>query len=298
MSRIGKGKDDSQVIHRRHSVNPQQQKIYLNELHQKEMPHESPSKQRRHSLPNTKDLGNQKYDFQRKPVDPQDDDHQIQANIISSTDKVKPLTSSIDDKANLLKNTHKILSINDKTNESLKKSALNKYNTNTTLLTHPENVGFKKINDRIVKVNEIIGLPMNRSEKSSQEFNLTNELMESLDLSDSNNSTSTEDGPVSQSHRPLPHFPSRHTDHKDESLDLSDDDYASDAPSEIDSVSRFSEERPSSTPTSSSSSSGSESEPESLRESNHFEKTDNQHVQNESKWTRESRPPCASERRT
>ncbi|KAI7800152.1 putative centromere protein J-like, partial [Triplophysa rosa] len=321
-SRIGKDKDDSQMIHRRHSVNAQQQKICLDELHQtgkkKDMPNASRIKQR-HSLPNTKD---QKYDlkeFQRKPVDPQDDNIQKQANSILSADKekVKPLTSSIVDNANSLKKKHssEVLSIYGKTTGSMsQKSALIKYNTAPAQSRYApkvdpseENVGFKKINDHIVKVNEINGLPTNRlhnrserSKETSKEFMLTNEVMESLALSDSNNSTSSEDGPVSQSHRPVPHFPSRHADHKDQSLDLSDDDYASDAPSEIEIVNRFSEDRRSSTPTSSSSSSICDSELQNLQESmtNHFKKTEDQHVGHESKWTRDTpfRPPSASER--
>lgn len=261
------------MIHRRHSVHPQQQKICLNELHQngkkKEIPNTSRTKHRRHSLPNAKDFANQKYDlkeFQRKPGYLQNDDIKKQANVISSADKEKdkPLTSSIVDNTNSLKNSESI---------SQRRSALNKYNTDAPRAgLSEENVGFKKINDHIVKVNESNGLPTNRLRDRS-EFNLTNEVMESLTLSDSNNSTSSEDGPIFQSHRPSPHFPSRHTDHKDESLDLSDDDYASDAPSEI--LSRFSEERRSSTPTSSSSSSSSDSE---LQTTNHFKKTEDQHV--------------------
>uniref|UniRef100_A0A671NN30 Centromere protein J C-terminal domain-containing protein n=1 Tax=Sinocyclocheilus anshuiensis TaxID=1608454 RepID=A0A671NN30_9TELE len=84
--------------------------------------------------------------------------------------------------------------------------------------------------------------------------------MESLALSDSHDSASSEDGPNSQSHRPLPHYLSRHTDHKDQSLDLSDGDYASDVPSET----RFNEEHHTSTPMSSSSSFSSDSELKSL----------------------------------
>ncbi|KAA0708345.1 Centromere protein J [Triplophysa tibetana] len=107
------------------------------------------------------------------------------------------------------------------------------------------------------------GLPVNRlhnrserSKETSKEFILTDEVMESLALSDSNNSTS------------------RHADHKDQSIDLSDDDYASDAPSDI--VVSWSP-----TPTSSSSSSSCDSELQNLQESttNHFKKTIDQHVQ-------------------
>lgn len=310
-SRIGKDKDDSRMIHRRHSVNAQEQKICLDELHQngkkKEMSNVSRIKQRRLPLPNTKDLGNQKYDlkeFQRKPVDPQEDNIKKPANIISSTDKEKviPLTSSIANNAKSLKNKHSSedLSICGKTNGSMSpKSALNTYNTAPAqsrdapkVDPSEENVSFKKMNDHIVKVNQMNGLPLNRlhnrserSKETSKEFILTNEVMESLALSDSNNSTSSEDGPVSQSYRPLPHFSSRHADHKDQSLDLSDDDYASDAPSEI-------VNSRSSTPTSSSSSSSCDSELQNLQESvtNHFKKTEDQHVQTT------FRPPSASER--
>lgn len=275
------------MIHKRHSVYPQQQKI--NELHQngkkKEMPNTSRTKHRRHSLPNAKDFADQKYDlkeFQRKPGYLQDDIKK-QVNVISSDEKEKDKPSSIIDNTNSIKNKQSCESI------SQRRRALNKYNTDAPRAgLSEENVGFKKINDHIVKVNESNGLPTNRLRDRS-EFNLTNEVMESLTLSDSNNSTSSEDGPISQSHRPSPHFPSRHTDHKDESLDLSDDDYASDAPSEI--LSRFSEERRSSTPTSSSSSSSSDSE---LQTTNHFKKTEDQHDR-----TRETvadfRPPSAAE---
>lgn len=65
---------------------------------------------------------------------------------------------------------------------------------------------------------------------------------------------------LSQSHRPFPHYLSRLTDHKDQSLDLSDGDYASDAPSET----QFNEEYHTSTATSSSLSFSSDSELKSL----------------------------------
>jgi len=115
-------------------------------------------------------------------------------------------------------------------------------------------VGFKKVNDHIVKIHE----KNYHQREHTKEVHLMDEVMESLALSESNDSTS-EDGPNSQPHSPFPHYLSRHTDHKDQSLDLSDGDYASDAPSEI----QFNEEH-SSTPTSSCSSFSSDSELKSL----------------------------------
>ncbi|XP_039547996.1 uncharacterized protein LOC120493455 [Pimephales promelas] len=115
-------------------------------------------------------------------------------------------------------------------------------------------VGFKKVNDHIVKIHE----KNYHQREHTKEVHLMDEVMESLALSESNDST-CEDGPNSQPHSPFPHYLSRHTDHKDQSLDLSDGDYASDAPSEI----QFNEEH-SSTPTSSCSSFSSDSELKSL----------------------------------
>nr|XP_055042631.1 centromere protein J [Misgurnus anguillicaudatus]XP_055042632.1 centromere protein J [Misgurnus anguillicaudatus] len=307
MSRIVKGKDGSQIIQRRNSLSPQfmnlksmPQKISSVELHQNGKKNEMPniSCTRRYSLPNVKDLGNlgdrkcDLEDFQRKPIDPQDDHLQKQA--------YKPLTSSLVDKTNSLKNKHSSEE-QGKTNKAMsQKSGLNKPSCPRDVRkvdSFNENVGFKKINDHIVKVKEKSDPATSRLHGRSEfnkELGLSNEVMESLALSDSNDSTSSEDGPISQSHRPLPHFPSRHTDYKDQSLDLSDDDYASDAPSETEIVN---EKHRSSTPTSSSSSSSSDSELQSLQVpmTNHFKKTEDQHVQPEGKWPGDTvcdfRPP-------
>ncbi|XP_073667590.1 uncharacterized protein [Paramisgurnus dabryanus] len=307
MSRMVKGKDGSQIIQRRNSLSPQfmnlksmPQKISSFELHQNGKKNEMPniSRTRRYSLPNVKDLsnlGDRKCDlegFQKKPIDPQDD-HLKQA--------YKPLTSSLVDMTNSLKNMHSSEDKGKTNKAKSQKSGLNKPNCPRDVRkvdSFNENVGFKKINDHIVKVKEksdqATSSSHGRSERN-KELGLCNEVMESLALSDSNDSTSSEDGPISQSHRPLPLFPSRHTDYKDQSLDLSDDDYASDAPSETEIVN---EKHRSSTPTSSSSSSSSDSELQRLQKpmTNHFKKTEDQHVQpNEGKWPGDAvgdfRPP-------
>ncbi|XP_077094036.1 centrosomal P4.1-associated protein-like [Siphateles boraxobius] len=183
--------------------------------------------------------------------------------------KVKALTANIANNTVSLKSKHRegVVRNYGKTSGSKRRGSA---------LTQIRSVGFKKVNDHIVKVHEKNWLTKNYSQsghtdETSKEVDLIDEVMESLALSESNDSTSSEDRPNSQPHSPIPRYLSRHTDHKDQSLDLSDGDYASDAPSET----QFNEEHRSSTPTSSSSSFSSDSELKSLEGSmaNGSEKT-------------------------
>lgn len=90
-----------------------------------------------------------------------------------------------------------------------------------TLLPHllVESVGFKKVNDRIVKVCDL-------DQASTKTLSLTNEIKQLLLYSMSGDSTDVEDDPKP----PTPPKPLRvNSDHN---LDLSDEDYASDAPSD------------------------------------------------------------------
>ncbi len=231
-SRISKGKDCSQKLQRRHSVSPQmklsQQTICPTEFHQKEMPNRS--------SPALKGIGN--FCDQRSGMeDPLKKTFALQDDDLSSNNKGKVKALTANNNADSLKSKHSVgvLRKFDKTNGSKP--------SGSALAQSKESVGFKNINDHIVKIPEKKGLTTNYRLHSqngcpSREVNLTDEVMESLALSDSHNSTSSEDGPNSQSHWPLPHYLSRPTDHKDQSLDLSDGDYASDAPSET----RFNEE--------------------------------------------------------
>lgn len=196
--------------------------------------------------------------------------------------KVKALTANIANNAASLKSKHSEGGMRNygKTNGSKPSGSAQ---------AQSRRVGFKKINDHIVKVNEKNCLTKHYRQggHTCKEVNLTDEVMESLALSESNDSTSSEDGPNSQPHSSFPHYLSRHTDHKDQSLELSDGDYASDAPSET----QFNEENRTSTPMSSSSSFSSDSELKSLEES----------MANRSKKTEERgdnsdfRPPSAPE---
>ncbi|XP_016353275.1 centromere protein J-like [Sinocyclocheilus anshuiensis] len=253
--RISKGKDCSQGLQRRCSVSPQmlnmkfsQQMVCPTEFHQKEMPNMS--------SPGLKGVGNLSdqrsglEDYLKKPVSLQDDD-------LSSNNKGKFKALTANNNAISLKSKHSVGVVRNygKTNGSK--------SSGSALAQSRKSVGFKKMNDHIVKIAEKKCLTTNYSQSgyTSKEVSLTDEVMESLALSDSRDSTTSEDGPNSQSQRPLPLYLSRHIDHKDQSLDLSDGDYASDAPSET----RFSEEHRTSTPTSSSSSFSSSSELKSLQ---------------------------------
>ncbi len=231
-SRISKGKDCSQKLQRRHSVSPQmklsQQTICPTEFHQKEMPNRSSAA--------LKGIGN--FCDQRSGMeDPLKKTFALQDDDLSSNNKGKVKALTANNNADSLNSKHSVgvLRKFDKTNGSKP--------SGSALAQSKESVGFKNINDHIVKIPEKGGLTTNYRLHSqngcpSREVNLTDEVMESLALSDSHNSTSSEDGPNSQSHWPLPHYLSRHMDHKDQSLDSSDGDYASDAPSET----RFNEE--------------------------------------------------------
>ncbi|XP_016151251.1 centromere protein J-like [Sinocyclocheilus grahami] len=251
-SRITKGKDCSQKL--QSSVSPQiklsQQTIRPTEFHQKEIPNRS--------SPGLKGLGN--FCDQRSAVeDPLKKTVALQDDGLSSTNKGKVKALTANNNAVSLKSKHSVGVLRNygKTNGSKP--------SGSALAQSKESVGFKQINDHIVKIPEKNCLTTNyrlhsQSGYPYKEVNLTDEVMESLALSDSRDSASSEDGPNTQSHRPLPHYLSRHTDHKDQSLNLSDGDYASDAPSET----RFNEEHHTSTPMSSSSSFSSDSEFKSL----------------------------------
>lgn len=254
-SRISKGKDCSQKLQRRRSVSPQmklsQQTIRPTKFHQKEIPNRS--------SPGLKGLGN--FCDQRSGVeDPLKKTIALQDDDLSSNNKgkVKALTANNNAASLKTKHTVEVLRNFGETNGSKP--------SGSALAQSKEGVGFKKINDHIVKIPEKkLGFTTNyhlhsQSGYPSKEVNLTDEVMESLALSDSRDSTSSEDGPNSQSHRPFAHYLSRHTGHKDQSLDLSDGDYASDALSET----RFNEEHHTSTSMSSSSSFSSDSELKSL----------------------------------
>lgn len=208
---------------------------------------------------NLKDQRSGLEDSLKRTVTVQEDDYSL-----DSKRKVKALTAN------------NAVSLKSKKNEGVMRNygKTNGSKPSGSAQAQSRSVGFRKINDHIVKVKEKICLAKNyhQSGHRSKEVNLTDEVMESLALSESNDSTSSEDGPNSQPHGPFPHYLSRHTDHKDQSLDLSDCDYASDAPSET----RFNEEHRTSTPTSSSSSLSSDSELKSLEGSmaNLFKKTE------------------------
>ncbi|XP_073789757.1 uncharacterized protein si:ch211-140l13.3 isoform X2 [Danio rerio] len=245
-SRLSNVKHFSKNTHRRRSVSPQMRSMKMlrpTDLHQKEMQQTSDLKE---SLNKT---GAQQ-------------DNDLSSN---KDGKDSAWTANITNNANSPKSK---LNVGE-----MKSNGLAKGNKSCTNHQH-NSVGFKKINDHIIKVHQKNNSPptnhrwQNQSGKASKEVNLTNEVMESLSLSDSDHSSHSEDGPNSQSHKPFPHHVSRHTDHKDQSLDLSDGDYASDAPSEI----QFGEENRTSSPESlSSSSSSSDSELRSLEESNKTE---------------------------
>ncbi len=227
-----------------------QQMIRPTEFHQKEIPNRSSPGLK--GLRNFCDQRSGVEDPLKKTVALQDDD--LSSN---SKGKVKALTAN--NNAASLKSKHSVGVLRNfgKTNGSKPNGSAQAQNK--------ESVGFKKINDHVVKIPEKNGFTTNyrlhsQSGYPSKEVNLTDEVMEPLALSDSRDSTSSEDGPNSQSHRLLPHYLSRHTDHKDQSLDLSDGDYASDAPSET----PFNEEHHTSTSMSSSSSFSSDSELKSL----------------------------------
>lgn len=184
----------------------------------------------------------------------------IQDDYFSSNNKgkVKAVTANIVNNAVSLKSKHRegVVRNYGKTNGS---------KPSGSAPTQNRSVGFKKVNDHIVKIHEKKHLTKNplqsgHTKETSKEVNLTDEVMESLALSESNDSSSSEHGLNSQPHSPFPHYLSRHADHKDQSLDLSDGDYASDAPSET----QFNEEHRTSTPMSSSSSFSSDSELKTL----------------------------------
>ncbi|XP_026778705.3 centromere protein J [Pangasianodon hypophthalmus] len=82
-----------------------------------------------------------------------------------------------------------------------------------------ERVGFKKVNDRIVRVCDL-------DEASTKTLSLTTEIKQLVLNSASDDSTSAEDDPKP----PTPPNPLRIN--SDQNLDLSDEDYASDAPSD------------------------------------------------------------------
>ncbi|XP_076873904.1 uncharacterized protein LOC143523382 isoform X2 [Brachyhypopomus gauderio] len=87
-----------------------------------------------------------------------------------------------------------------------------------------ERVSFKKVNDRIVRVTERSDSP-----SSTHGLILSTEIKQLFLHSDSSDSTSAEDYPVSQGHR-LPKPPSNpsRVDDGDKNVDWSDEDYASD----------------------------------------------------------------------
>lgn len=262
---------------RRCSISPQT--IYIKPSQQSVRPTEEMSNRSSPALKGVGNLSDQRSgleDSLKRTVDLQEDNYSS-----NNKGKAKALTANIANNAASLKSKHseEVMRNYGKTKGSKPSGSVQ---------AQSRSVGFKKINDHIVKVNEKNGLKHYRqSGHTSKEVNLTDEVMESLALSESNDSTSSEDGPNSQPHSPFPHYLSKHTDHKDQSLDLSDGDYASDAPSET----RFNEENRTPTPTSSSSSFSSDSELKSLEES----------MANRSKKTEESgnnsdfRPPSAPE---
>ncbi|KAI4887674.1 hypothetical protein NFI96_014872 [Prochilodus magdalenae] len=100
-----------------------------------------------------------------------------------------------------------------------------------------ERVSFKKINDRIVRVNEGRGHSPDiqdghtvSAEPSIERLSLTTEVMQLLLDSNSSGSTSAED--EFESHKlPVPSNTSM-KNHNNQNLELSEEDYASDAPSE------------------------------------------------------------------
>lgn len=83
-----------------------------------------------------------------------------------------------------------------------------------------ERVGFKKVNDRIVRVCDL-------DEASTKALSLTTEIKQLLLHSSSGDSTAAEDDP-----KP-PNPPNHLRINSDQNLDLSDEDYASDAPSDV-----------------------------------------------------------------
>ncbi|XP_036437962.1 centromere protein J isoform X2 [Colossoma macropomum] len=97
---------------------------------------------------------------------------------------------------------------------------------------HEERVSFKKINDRIVRVSERRGHSPNtaNAEPGIESLSLTTEVMQLLLDSNSSGNTSAEDDFESLK-LPVPPNTSR-LNCNDQNLDLSDEDYASDAPSE------------------------------------------------------------------
>ncbi|XP_051732035.1 uncharacterized protein si:ch211-140l13.3 isoform X5 [Ctenopharyngodon idella] len=277
-SRISKGKDCSQNVKRRCSISPQTMNIKPSQKSVRpteEMPNRSSPALK--GVGNLSDQRSGLEDSLKRTADLQEDNYSS-----NSKGKVKALTANIANNAASLKSKHSegVMRNYDKTNGSKPSGSAQ---------AQSRSIGFKKINDHIVKVNEKNCLTKHyrQSGRTSKEVNLTDEVMESLALSESNDSTSSEDGPNSQPHSPFPHYLSRHTDHKDQSLDLSDGDYASDAPSET----RFNEEHRTSTPMSSSSSFSSDSELKSLEESmaNHSKKTE------ERRTNSDFRPPSAPE---
>ncbi|KAL1254028.1 hypothetical protein QQF64_016257 [Cirrhinus molitorella] len=243
-SRISKVKDCSQRLQRRHSVSPQllnmklsQQTVLPAEFNQKEIPNRSSPGLKR--VRNLVDQRSGLEDLLKKTIDLQDHN-------LSSNNKGKGKVLTANNSAVSLKSKHSVGVVRNYGKPNGNKSI------GSALAQSKESVGFKKINDHIVKI---------QSGHTVKDIRLTDEVMESLALSDSHDSTSSENGPNSQSHQPLPHYLSRHTDHKDQCLDLSDGDYASDAPSDT----RCNEEHLSSSPTSSSSSFSSDSELKSLQ---------------------------------
>ncbi|KAK1796129.1 hypothetical protein P4O66_009209 [Electrophorus voltai] len=98
-----------------------------------------------------------------------------------------------------------------------------------------ERVSFKRVNDRIIRVPERRAHSPSgmagRTEQSADGLTLTTEIMQLWHRSDSSDSTSTEEDPVSQYHRlpKLPSNPSRLDCRDNDNVDLSDEDYASDA---------------------------------------------------------------------
>ncbi|KAL7888454.1 hypothetical protein AOLI_G00034280 [Acnodon oligacanthus] len=119
-------------------------------------------------------------------------------------------------------------------NERLRQSCAIRSDSKGDLKTRPheERVSFKKINDHIVRVGERRGLSPNILDGHivSAEPSLTTEVMQLLLDSSSSSSTSSEDD--SESHKlPGPPNTSR-LKCNNQNMDLSDEDYASDAPSE------------------------------------------------------------------
>ncbi len=226
-----------------------QQMIRPTEFHQKEIPNRSSPGLK--GLRNFCDQRSGVEDPLKKTVALQDDD--LSSN---SKGKVKALTAN--NNAASLKSKHSVGVLRNfgKTNGS-KPNGSAQAQTKKVLVLKKLMTTLSKSLRKIFTTNYRLH---SQSGYPSKEVNLTDEVMEPLALSDSRDSTSSEDGPNSQSHRLLPHYLSRHTDHKDQSLDLSDGDYASDAPSET----PFNEEHHTSTSMSSSSSFSSDSELESL----------------------------------